>query len=143
MTDRPLEEGFWWSHWGHLLTKPLTAGLLWAVLHWQLPIPLPLGGMLGVRVLHLLPPVHWATALLLPILVPAVYSLVRKELLWPGCLTRETAVVLKDEFADAWAAGILVVPVGLGDQLPEPMRIALGVAMLLWLLLFLHRWALP
>lgn len=111
--------GFWWTHWGHLLTKPLVAVPLWWVASRWLP---------------------WWAAVALALGVPLVYSAIRKARLWPGSL--KTALAWKDEVADAWAAGIIVLPLAL-DILPLPMRLAIGVLMAVWFGMWLHRWALP
>ena len=116
------ETGFWWTHAGHLLTKPLIAAPLWWV---------------AARVL---PP--WL-AVSLALLLPAAYSLWRKNRLWPGCLRTQTGLVVRDEIADAYAAAIVVLPLAM-DTMPLGYRLALGVAMLVFFVgSGLHRWGLP
>lgn len=114
------ETGFWWTHWGHLLTKPLVAVGLWLPCH----------------LLH----APWGVGLAVALGIPLVYSAIRKARRWPGSL--RTAVAWRDELADAWAAGIVVLPLVL-DMLPLPMRLAVGALMAVWFGAFLHRWALP
>lgn len=116
------ETGFWWSHWGHLLTKPLLAVPLWWLAgQWLPPVP----------------------AMGLALLLPAMVSLGRKAILWPGSVRRETWMVMQDEVADTVAAAVVVVPLGT-SMLPMGMRVAFGVALvaLLWPV-GLHRWARP
>lgn len=113
------ETGFWWTHWGHLLTKPLVAVPLW----WLAQLVLP----------------PWMSVVI-ALGVPLVYSAIRKARLWPGSL--KTAVAWKDEAADAWAAGIVVLPLAM-DSLQPVMRVAIGALMGVWFVVWLHRWALP
>lgn len=121
------ETGFWWSHWGHLLTKSLGSCGLFVALHW---LPLLWHGY-GT-------PEPWAAGYAL--LLPVLYSLWRKNKLWPGCLTRETGVVVRDEIADTWAAAIGVLPWVVGWQW-KVVVVAVGI-IVLWPLK-LHKWALP
>lgn len=101
------------SHWGHLATKPLQALALWAVasLVFHFPPGLAIGLALGL---------------------PALYSGVRKQILWPGSMT--SAIGWKDLAADTLAGSIGVL------LFVAPWywtAAALGV------LLLIHRWALP
>jgi len=121
------ETGFWWTHWGHLLTKPLESMGIFVALHW---LPLLWHGYAT--------PSPWAVGLALG--VPFLYSLWRKNHLWPGCLTREPKAVALDEFVDTWAAAIGVLP------LAVPWTWKLGVIVVGVVVLWpmgLHRHALP
>ena len=119
------ETGFWWTHWGHLVTKPILAGVLYAFALW---------GVTQAGWPHAL---AWGVALFLPALV----SLARKAILWPGCL--KGLNVWRDEFVDVWASAVLVAPLA-ADTMPVGYRVALGVGLagVLWPV-GLHRWALP
>jgi len=115
------ETGFWWSHWGHLATKPLQALAIFLPLHF-LPF------------LHL--PATWAA--LAALALPALYSAVRKQRLWPGCFTHLD--VWLDEFVDTWAAATAIVPF----LVPWSFKlIVLAVGVIVLWPLGLHKRALP
>ena len=113
------QTSFWWRHWPHLATKPLQALAIF--------LPLRLG-------FHVAP---WG-AVLVALALPALYSAVRKEILWPGCFAHLDA--WKDEVADTWAAATVLLPC----VLPWPWNAValIGGGVVLWPL-GLHRWALP
>lgn len=108
---------FFWTHWGHLATKPAQSLALYLPLRW-----------LGVA--------PW-TAVAVALVVPALVSAVRKQVLWPGCFRHLN--VWQDEAVDTWAAAIAVVPLALG----WPWGLLAGVVGVVVLVGGLHRWALP
>lgn len=112
---------FLWTHWGHLATKPAQSLALYLPLRW-----------FGVA--------PW-TAVVVALVVPALVSAVRKQVLWPGCFRHLD--VWKDEFADTWAAAVGVLPLAI-TTMPLVYRVVFGFAMLgvLWPG-GLHKWALP
>jgi hypothetical protein len=108
------------THWGHLATKPAQSLLIFGVLSW-LHVPVVLAA--GVS-----------------LIVPAIYSGIRKEILWPGSMT--SVIGWKDLVADTWAASVVILPLVSG--MPVGYKVWLGVTMcaVLWPL-GLHKWALP
>lgn len=109
------------GHWGHLATKPCQSTALW---------------LLGALIFRFDP---WLAAGL-ALALPAIYSGIRKQILWPGSMT--SAIGWKDLAADTWAGAVAVVP--LTAAMPWPYTVGL-IALMLFVLwpLGLHRWALP
>ena len=111
---------FFDQHWPHLATKPIQSLLILGGLVWfHVPIALAAGISLAL---------------------PAIYSGVRKQILWPGSMT--TAAGWKDLTADTWAAATVILPLVAG--MPVGYKVWLGVTMfcVLWPI-GLHKWALP
>ena len=108
------------THWGHLITKPIQSLVLLGGLVWfHVPVALAVGISLAL---------------------PAIYSGIRKQILWPGSMT--SAIGWKDLVADTWASAIIILP--LVADMPVGYKVWLGVTMfaVLWPL-GLHKWALP
>ncbi len=109
------DTGWYWTHWGHLLTKPVFAAPVYAFLQvWHAP---------------------WL-ALLLTVLGFAGLSAFRKELLFP--LTLDWGEDWKDLVIDAWVTAtpflLLVLPMGWWWLVPLGMALAV---------LKFHTWAKP
>lgn len=107
------------THWGHLATKPAQSVALWGLAAWFLAMspPLAVGIALGV---------------------PALYSGIRKQMLWPGSMA--TAEGWKDLTADTVAGACGVLPLAL--NWPWGV-VGVGACLLLLGPIGLHRWALP
>lgn len=111
---------FFDSHWGHLATKPIQSLLILGGLSWfHLPVILAAG---------------------ISLIAPAIYSGIRKEIIWPGAMMFVSG--WKDLVADMWAASIVIIP--LVSDMPVGYKVWLGITMfcVLWPL-GLHKWALP
>jgi len=124
----PVEVGFWWSHWGHLLTKPLLSGGIYIALHFR-------PGFLSI-----VPSWTPLQAGILAVLLPFLYSLWRKHKYWPlAWLSREA---IQDEVADAVAAMVAVLPLAI--NLPWYWRLGVMANMVFVLWPFgIHKWAKP
>lgn len=118
------------SHWGHLLTKPLTAGAialpLWLLLRWILWMP---------------DLVVWALPLALGIAVQEAVSIRTKYRHWPTAMAFPFGPGWKDVYADTVAASAGVMWLWPGFGWPWGLAWAAMVAVVLRL--GLHKWALP
>lgn len=118
------------THWGHLLTKPLTAiAIAW-------PLHFALSWILWMPEL-----VVWAIPLALGVGVQEYVSIRNKYRYWPRHMHFPLGLGWKDVYADTVAASAGVMWLWPGFGWPWGLSWAVMVAVILRL--GLHKWALP